>query len=167
MAEGARAFAKTHVSDSAAQHFRAALLDVQLRPCEASRGAPGVLGDGLVARVCEEVAMTRELIERFPGHDALWCCLRSLTRAWLLVSGSAHAQGCAVWTGGDGGGEAGAASLATELRQWRALLSSERPVGEGAGGVEGAAQRGVAEALRFARSRLLDRYLLGLYHSRA
>jgi len=78
VAAGARAFAKTHVSDSAAHHFRAALLDVQLRPftppgpdlvCPPE--ASGQLGDELVARVCEEVRELQALVAPKPPQGVL------------------------------------------------------------------------------------------------
>lgn len=169
-------FAKMHVSDSAAQHFRVALLDLRLCGDERAHGNAAKDGEdrgALPSPLLEEMAFSRDLIQRFPGHDALWGALRSLMRSWIRFGSrgeggdSSQSSGSPVGEVGEGG-----TSLAEELCAWGEALgsgvqgeSTNSGLRESAGSVE--AGRGqqresseegrVASILRFARSRFQDR----------
>ena len=96
LAESSRRHCRNNVSDTAAQHFRCVIIQLQIAHLlGTNNGSKGVcaLDDaqrraGLRAArqvVCLEQEVTQELIKSFPGHQSLWICIRWLFDAALLI----------------------------------------------------------------------------------
>ena len=163
LAESSRRHCRMNVSDTAAQHFRCAIIQLQIAHLlgQANGGEAAVRARddaqwraGLRAArdlVCLEQEMTQELIESFPGHQSLWICIRWLFDATLFIGRDFEKSSV---SGADS--EVLAALrplLESEVEAWRQLLlgelsaagqgnRSEESSGGGRRGVEGGGEEG-------------------------
>ena len=134
LAESSRRHCRINVSDTAAQHFRCVIIQLQIAHLlGTNNGSKGVcaLDDaqrraGLRAArqvVCLEQEVTQELIESFPGHQSLWICIRWLFDVALLIGRDSEKSSAS-----SAGRDALAAKLpllASEAGSWQQLLLRE------------------------------------------
>ncbi len=135
LAESSRRHCRMNVSDTAAQHFRCAIIKLQIAHLlgQANGGEAAVRARddaqwraGLRAArhlVCIEQEMTQELIASFPGHQSLWICIRWLFDATLFIGRDLEKSSAS-----GAGSEVLAAQrllLESEVEEWRRLLLGE------------------------------------------